>query len=163
MLGDRLLRHAWLHRVRGQPRRRAIKKGVATQRLSPQAARLERLRASRRLSDLRVSEVTLRRYRASVADFMAFALSEDFPLTSSAAADRALAAYVEDQWANEGTLIHLLAWGVGHQLSWRADLPFCDMVKFPMVDLHQVPVPELPRLVGDAVAVSPYLAELPLF
>ena len=104
MLGDRLLRHAWVHRVGRQPRRRALKKGLAAQRLSPQAAQLEKLRASQRLSDLRVSAVTLGRYRAAVSEFLTFAIEGGFELSSSDDADRALAAYVEDQWANEGTL-----------------------------------------------------------
>ncbi|CAK0793653.1 unnamed protein product, partial [Prorocentrum cordatum] len=78
--------------------------GLAAKRLSPQAQRLQRLRGSQRLSDLRVSAVTLRRYRIAVAEFLAFAIEGGFPLTSSAEADHALGAYVEDQWANEGTL-----------------------------------------------------------
>ncbi|CAK0814337.1 unnamed protein product, partial [Prorocentrum cordatum] len=133
---------------------------------------LQRLRGSQRLSDLRVSAVTLKRYRIAVAEFLAFAIEGGFPLNSSAEADSALGAYVEDQWANEGTLSHgryALAGCLFFAPELRTALPFAWSLvktwqKLAPINRAYPASPEMALgLAGAAVSVGqPLLAALVL-
>ncbi|CAK0799563.1 unnamed protein product, partial [Prorocentrum cordatum] len=124
------------------------------------------------LSDLRVSAVTLKRYRIAVAEFLAFAIEGGFPLNSSAEADSALGAYVEDQWANEGTLSHgryALAGCLFFAPELRAALPFAWSLvktwqKLAPINRAYPASPEMALgLAGAAVSVGqPLLAALVL-
>ncbi|CAK0897757.1 unnamed protein product, partial [Prorocentrum cordatum] len=133
---------------------------------------LQRLRGSQRLSDLRASAVTLKRYRIAVAEFLAFAIEGGFPLNSSAEADSALGAYVEDQWANEGTLSHgryALAGCLFFAPELRTALPFAWSLvktwqKLAPINRAYPASPEMALgLAGAAVSVGqPLLAALVL-
>lgn len=130
------------------------------------------MRGSQRLSDLRVSAVTLKRYRIAVAEFLAFAIEGGFPLNSSAEADSALGAYVEDQWANEGTLSHgryALAGCLFFAPELRTALPFAWSLvktwqKLAPINRAYPASPEMALgLAGAAVSVGqPLLAALVL-